>query len=618
MIVSISNASKVFNGKEILKNLNAVIEDNSRIGLIGANGVGKSTLLNIITSLMNVDSGEVFINTSKSIGYLEQSGGLESGRSVFEELKSAYAPLIEIQKQMTNLEALMATDENAAKKYASLSTYFEQHDGYNTDVKTQIMINGMGFSGMENNTVSTLSGGEKTRLKMAKLLLQKPDLLILDEPTNHLDLQTVDWLEEYLSTYKSALLIVSHDRYFLDKTVNEIWEIEDKTLCSFSGNYSKFVVLKEQKNQRILKEYEAQQKHIDFLEDYIAKNIVRASTTKSAQSRRNELEKMEIIEKPSFLKKKVKLDFSFDKEPFKDVLDVSGLSVYGGENLLCSNIDFHLLKGQKVAVIGSNGIGKTAFLKTILKLNPIKEGKVVWGKNVKVGYYDQELSGYDNKMPVIDALWNKHRALNDYEVRSALGGVLLTGENVFKPCGVISGGERARLAFADLMLQKANVLIFDEPTNHLDMYTKEILEEALLKFEGTVILVSHDRYLLNRVPNLIMCLDKNGAELYTGGYDSYINKLKNQTRQKQEKEVNTNENPKQKKEQRRQAASHRDLLKKTEAQIKQTESELSELEQQLKDPEVSADYVKLNEICTKTDELRALLDELYEKWMEIQ
>ncbi|MBE6904611.1 MAG: ABC-F family ATP-binding cassette domain-containing protein, partial [Ruminococcaceae bacterium] len=546
MIVSISNASKVFNGKEILKNINAVIENQSRIGLIGANGVGKSTLLNIITSAINIDSGEMYINASKSIGYLEQSGGLESSRTVFEELKSAYAPLIEIQKQMTQLEALMATDEGAAKKYASLSTYFEQHDGYNTDVKTQIMINGMGFSGMENNIVSTLSGGEKTRLKMAKLLLQKPDLLILDEPTNHLDLQTVDWLEDYLSTYKSALLLVSHDRYFLDKTVNEIWEIEDRTLCSFPGNYSKFVVLKEEKNQRILKEYEAQQKQIEFLEDYIAKNIVRASTTKSAQSRRNELERMEIIEKPSFLKKKVKLNFTFDKEPFKDVLDVSGLCVCGGDNVLCQNIDFHLLKGQKVAVIGANGIGKTAFLKTILKINPIKEGKVTWGKNVKIGYYDQELSGYDDKMPVIDALWNKHKSLNDFEIRSALGGVLLSGENVFKPCGVISGGERARLAFADLMLQKANVLIFDEPTNHLDMYTKEILEEALLRFEGTVILVSHDRYLLNRVPTQIFCLEKDGAQIYLGGYDSYINKIKNQN---QEKASKPTEPSKQKKQQ---------------------------------------------------------------------
>ena len=619
MIVSLNKITKVFNGKDILKDINAVIEDRDRIGLIGVNGAGKSTLLNIICGKLNADSGEFSKNPQKKIGYLEQNSGLESSSTIYNELKNVFNDILSIQSELKSLEKQMSTAKGTeydgiSKKYAALLTFFEQKDGYNIDVKIKMMLNGMGFSDKNPDTVvSTLSGGEKTRLKMAKLLLEQPELLILDEPTNHLDFKTVAWLEEYLTSYKGALLTVSHDRYFLNKTVTSMWEIENLTLSVYPGNYSKYISLKEERTQRAIKEYEAQQKEVASLEEYVAKNMVRASTSKSAKSRQNSLDKMVRLEKPSFYNKRAKIEFTAEKEPVKDILDVTDLNISVGGKQLCENVNIHLLKGEKIALVGANGIGKSTFLKQIQKLLPLTKGKVTWGKNVKIGYYDQELSGFNPRSTVIDELWNRNKALSEFEIRSALGGVLLTGENVYKQVRVISGGEKAKLAFAELMLQKANVLILDEPTNHLDMYTKEILEKALCTFDGTVILVSHDRYLLNRVPTKIAELTQNGFEIFPGNFDSY-NEKKSMPKPSVKVEEALKEPAPKSKEQRRAAAQNKDKSKKTEAEIQKTEEAILQAEKALEDPVLAADYIKVEEKCTELSSLKEHLSKLYEDW----
>ncbi len=629
MLVSIDGLCKSFGERQILKDINLTIEEKSRYGLIGVNGAGKSTLLDIIMGNLSYEKGNIYKNDSTTIGFLKQNNGLERENTIIEEMRKAFEDVITAQERMISLGEEMgkiadkesSEYKTATEKYSRCQAIIDSRDGYNIDVKIMTVLNGMGFSDKDLNTViSTLSGGEKTRLAIAKLLLEEPNLLILDEPTNHLDFKTLVWLENYLLDYNGGILVVSHDRYFLDKIVDTVFEIDRGRLYTYKGNYSKFLVLKEERRIRQQKEYETQQEEIARLQAYIDKNITRASTSNSAKSRVKALENMEIIEKPDGDLKTMRLRFETIKEPYKDVLKVTNLGVCVGEDkkLLCSNINLHIRKGEKVAIIGDNGIGKSSFLKTIQGIIPQYGGSIEWGKNVSLSYYEQENLNINQEKLAIDELWDRFPHINETEIRKALGNVLLTKDDVYKKVKIISGGERAKLAFSILMLEKANVMILDEPTNHLDLASKEVLEKALSDYEGTLIFVSHDRYLLNKVPDRIVEIQKDGLFISDGGYEEY--------KERKElffaKEERIEEKPKEEKqkgsyrskEQRRLDVQRKNRIKELEKLIEETEEKIAFLEEEMTTEEVFSDYVLMNEKCQKLEESKENLEGFYEEW----
>ena len=632
MLVTIEDVSKVYLGNEVLQGIEGTIEDSDRIGLIGANGAGKSTLLRLICGLEDPDGGTIGRANNKTIGFLQQNRGLDKGSTILDEMKLVFDDLYALQRELKQMEQRMAelhsdpaAFDTLSKEYAQKQTYFEQKDGYLIDVKIKTILNGMGFGDKPLETViHTLSGGEKTRLAMAKLLLEQPDLLVLDEPTNHLDFKTLMWLEEYLSSYKGALLIVSHDRYFLDKCVTKIWEIENHKLMSFSGNYSKYTLLKQEYVERRTKEYEIQQKQIASMQDYVDRNMARASTAKSARSRLNALEKMEIIEKPAAFHKPPHIRFTYDREPVKDVLDISHLELSVGRGasakLLAKDITLHVNRGEKVAVIGANGIGKSSLLKAVQSLIPCPSGTVTWGRNTRISYYDQEMASLNPENTVLEELWGRFPQLSEHQVRSALGGVLLTGENVFKKVGVISGGERAKLSLAILMQEKPNVLILDEPTNHIDLYTKEVLEQALADYTGTILVVSHDRYLLNKVPTKIVEMFANEIRAYDGKFDDYLAAVqREQAAETEEKPVVIK--PKgggyKSKQQKSLEAKMRARLRELEGLVEQTEQQVAQLESEIATPEVYQDYLVMNEKCAELEQKKELYSRYFDEWVEL-
>ena len=534
MLLNVEHLYKYFNGQALLKDINFTVEDREAVGLIGINGCGKSTLLNIITGSEGYDKtpeglGSVNIAGKASIGFLRQNSGLNSELTIGEEMKNAFAPLLETLDKMKVLEKKMADGgdiDDISHEYAELSSYFEARDGYRIDVKIKQVLNGMGFgSTPTDRVISTLSGGEKTRLALAKLLLEEPNLLILDEPTNHLDFETLMWLEDYLKGYKGAIIIVSHDRYFLNKVCTRICEIEQGRLTSYRGDYSSYLVQKKMNSERQLKEYEAQQKEIAKLEDYVAKNLVRASTSKMAKSRQHMLDRIERIDKPLMYTKPPKIKLEYDIEPTKDIVRVVDCPLVVGEGAdkkeLIKSLTMNVRRGEHVAIIGANGIGKTSILKLIQGIIPHEGGNISWGGNVKISYFEQEHAILDPHKTVLEEIMDRYPRLSEQQARSVLGAVLLTGENVFKPISVLSGGERAKLCFAIMALNRGNVLVLDEPTNHLDLSTKEVLEDALAEFGGTIILVSHDRYLLNKVASRIIEIKHDEANSYEGNFDAY-------------------------------------------------------------------------------------------------
>lgn len=630
MISELKNVCVSFGANEILTDINFKIEDKDRIGLIGANGAGKSTLLNVITKNLEITSGEL-ITTSKRIGYLKQSAELVSNLTVKEIFESVFSELLSVEKELKKLYSEISLyEENSAEykalfsKYAQLQTRFEQQDGYNINVKINTVKTGMGFSDIDDNRlVSSLSGGEKTRLSLASLLLSEPDLLILDEPTNHLDFKTLSWLEDYLSSYKGAVLMVSHDRYFLDKCVNEIAEIYKGKLSRYKGNYSKYVILKAEKIANMEKEYEKQQNEIASLKEYIAKNKVRASTAKSAKSRENTLEKMEILEKPSDYLKSIKLNFEYKNEPVNDVLDVKNLCVKIEDKILKENINLHVLRGEKIAIVGENGIGKSTFLKAILGFSKDSTGEVNWGGNVKKAYFEQESSLLHNEKTVLSEIHDRYPNMYEGEIRSLLGKVLITGENIYKNVGVLSGGEKAKLKFTIMSLEKGNVLILDEPTNHLDLGAKEVLDKALFDYTGTIIMVSHDRYLLNKVPTKIIEITKDDMIFYDGNYDYYLEKKKDFQPQKQEAKAESSEKQTREnayfrsKEDRKKEAKRKNDIKNLEKAIEEKENLCKELQKEIADPIFSSDFEVLTEKCNQLEETKNELNSLYEKWEEL-
>ena len=642
MLLNVEHLYKYFNGQALLKDINFTVEDREAVGLIGINGCGKSTLLNIITGSEGYDKtpeglGSVNIAGKASIGVLRQNSGLNSELTIGEEMKNAFAPLLETLDKMKFLEKKMADGgdiDSISHEYAELSSYFEARDGYRIDVKIKQVLNGMGFgSTPTDRVISTLSGGEKTRLALAKLLLEEPNLLILDEPTNHLDFETLMWLEDYLKGYKGAIIIVSHDRYFLNKVCTRICEIEQGRLTSYRGDYSSYLVQKKMNSERQLKEYEAQQKEIAKLEDYVAKNLVRASTSKMAKSRQHMLDRIERIDKPLMYSKPPKIKLEYDIEPTKDIVRVVDCPLVVGEGAdkkeLIKSLTMNVRRGEHVAIIGANGIGKTSILKLIQGIIPHEGGNISWGGNVKISYFEQEHAILDPHKTVLEEIMDRYPRLSEQQARSVLGAVLLTGENVFKPISVLSGGERAKLCFAIMALNRGNVLVLDEPTNHLDLSTKEVLEDALAEFGGTIILVSHDRYLLNKVASRIIEIKHDEVNSYEGNFDAYSEAVNaaRQLKMQSEAEIKRAEEEKaykenkarqyRSKEQRAADAQKRNRIRELEKEIEDTEVLIFELENAISDPEIASDYSKMSEKCKELEEAKTTLDQKMDEWAEL-
>lgn len=642
MLLNVEHLYKYFNGQALLKDINFTVEDREAVGLIGINGCGKSTLLNIITGSEGYDKtpeglGSVNIAGKASIGFLRQNSGLNSEFTIGEEMKNAFAPLLETLDKMKVLEKKMADGgdiDSISHEYAELSSYFEARDGYRIDVKIKQVLNGMGFgSTPTDRVISTLSGGEKTRLALAKLLLEEPNLLILDEPTNHLDFETLMWLEDYLKGYKGAIIIVSHDRYFLNKVCTRICEIEQGRLTSYRGDYSSYLVQKKMNSERQLKEYEAQQKEIAKLEDYVAKNLVRASTSKMAKSRQHMLDRIERIDKPLMYSKPPKIKLEYDIEPTKDIVRVVDCPLVVGEGAdkkeLIKSLSMNVRRGEHVAIIGANGIGKTSILKLIQGIIPHEGGNISWGGNVKISYFEQEHAILDPHKTVLEEIMDRYPRLSEQQARSVLGAVLLTGENVFKPISVLSGGERAKLCFAIMALNRGNVLVLDEPTNHLDLSTKEVLEDALAEFGGTIILVSHDRYLLNKVASRIIEIKHDEVNSYEGNFDAYSEAVNaaRQLKMQSEAEIKRAEEEKaykenkakqyRSKEQRAADAQKRNRIRELEKEIEDTEVLIFELENAISDPEIASDYSKMSEKCKELEETKTALDQKMDEWAEL-
>lgn len=631
MILEITGLSKSFGAKTVLSDLDLKIEDRDRIGLIGENGAGKSTLLNIIVGDLDYDGGTVAKGSGKRIGFLRQDSGLALGGTIISEMRSVFASVLKSEERLRALEHEMSAINHNSEKYYALSAEYEHEknrfeaaDGYNINVKINTVLTGMGFSSFDPETsVDRLSGGERTRLALAKLLLEDPDLLILDEPTNHLDFKTLGWLEDYLSSYNGAILTVSHDRYFLDKIVNTVCEMENKTLVRYNAGYTKYLDLKVARLTRMQKEYDRQMREIAELEDFIARNKVRASTTKRAHSREMELERMEMKERPTPPPKPPKFRFEYEREPVKDVLTIEGLRLEVGEGaerkLLCPHIDLTVRRGEKIAIVGMNGVGKSTFIKTILEILPCSEGIVEWGRNVRAGYYDQHNSYLHPNKTVLDELWDMFPRSDELTLRSALGRARITGDNVFKTISVLSGGEKARLSFAALTLKDSNVLVLDEPTNHMDISCKEALDEALREYTGTIIMVSHDRYLLNRVPTRIIEMFPDKLVSYNGVYDDYL-RLKEDTQAavKEEKKPTKNETAYYRtKQQKSEDAKRRNRIKAIEAEIVADDERLATIEAEMTNPEICADYEKMTALCAEMEQLKNSQNALMDEWAEL-
>lgn len=642
MLANLININKFYNGKQILKNVSLTIDEKDRIGLIGVNGCGKTTLLRILTGKELPDrstekDGIVSFASKASVGYLEQMAGLDRDSTVIDEMKSVFKKLDATLERMKQLEQQMKNDadvsEEVSEEYSRLAAYYEANDGYTTDVKIKTVLNGMGFTEKEyDRTIHGFSGGEKTRLAIAKLLLEEPNLLILDEPTNHLDFKTILWLEDYLKDYKGALLIVSHDRYFLDRIVTSVCEIERGMLTRYKGNYTAFTRLKKESVNRQQKEYEAQQKEIAKMEDFIARNKVRASTANSAKSREKALERMEIIEKPVSVSNNANIHFEYTVTPPFDILSVKDIDITvgsgAGKKTLAEHISFEVKRGEKLGIIGDNGIGKSTLLKIIQGMLP-HSGKIRWASNVRISYFEQESANLDPFNTVIDELHRHYPILTDLDIRSLLGSVGITGENVFKETGVISGGERAKVCFALMMLEKGNVLILDEPTNHLDLDAKEAIEQALDEFDGTVIFVSHDRYLLNKIAGRLLEIRTDGTEMYEGGFDYYLEVNRKRRMEEQavidaqkaqkaaeiaaEKSVKAYKS----KEQRTLEAKRRNRIRELENALEDIQQQLDVLQEEITKEEVYSDFELMNSKCSLIDELKQKSDKMFDEIVEL-
>ena len=624
MLLTLENVSFGYDDKRILEHIGFTISEGERIGLIGPNGEGKTTLLKLMSGALAPDEGKVLKKSGLKIGYLEQNGGLESARTVYEEMQTVFSDVQRAMDAQREIAAQMTAEEEGSDAFRALSARYEQldkriaaQDGYHADVRIRTVLNGMGFGDMYGQKISDMSGGEKTRLKLCRLLLEQPDILFLDEPTNHLDVSTLFWLESYLKNYRGALFTVSHDRYFLDATVGKIFELENCRVRAFRGNYSKYKILKAEQYEHDLREYEKQQEEIAALEDYVARNIVRATTARSAQSRVKKLENMERLEKPLPPPQPPVFAFETTEKSEERTLSVEGLDLTAGEKQLLSGAAFEVRRGEKIAIVGENGAGKSTLIRALVKG---RAPSVRWGRYTRIGYYDQENADLDPEETVLGALWHRYTALSQTQARALLARAKLGAEDIEKRVSALSGGERAKLALVLLEAQRANVLVLDEPTNHLDLQARESLEAALRAFDGTLLFVSHDRYFISALADKIIELEGGRLTVYPFGYAEYTaakeaaaGRAEAQAKaEKAEERAAKKESSYRSKAERAEEARRRQLLKQTEADIAAAEAAIEALNNEIARPEVAADYKRMGEACAELDRLHARLDELYE------
>ncbi|EIX7692689.1 ABC-F family ATP-binding cassette domain-containing protein [Listeria monocytogenes] len=642
ILLQVQQISKFFGAEVFLDNIKLEVKTGDRIALVGRNGAGKSTLLKIIAGKMSYDGGTISKPKSVEIGYLAQNTGLESSKTIWDEMLSVFDSLRRMEADLRKMELRLGEPElyNDPEKYQALMTdydtlqhTFKESGGYTYEAEIRSVLNGLRFYPEDYEVeIASLSGGQKTRLALAKLLLAKQDILVLDEPTNHLDIETLAWLETYLQNYHGSLIIVSHDRYFLDKVVNQVYEISRTKIDHYKGNYSSFVNQKQAKLEQMWKEFDKQQKQIAKLEDFVARNIVRASTTKRAQSRRKQLEKMDVLGRPQGDEKAAHFGFQFEKQTGKDVLMVDQLSIgYAKDKRIASNLTFEMKRQDSLALVGPNGIGKSTLLKTLIRDIPALSGEFHFGAGVKIGYYDQEQAKLTSNKTVLMELWDDYPELNEVNVRTTLGNFLFSDDDVLKNVQSLSGGEKARLALAKLTLLEANVLILDEPTNHLDIESKEVLEAALIDFEGTILFVSHDRYFINRIASKIVELAPEKATVFLGDYDYYQEKLAEEKelarldaedRRKKGEQVEATSsvrklNYQEEKEQQKLLRQRKRKLEEVEKSMEATDKKIAELELQLTNPEVFQDHEKALEITQELDAVKADGEKLMEEWEQI-
>ncbi|SJZ69876.1 ABC-F family ATP-binding cassette domain-containing protein [Fructilactobacillus lindneri] len=637
IILQANNLTKRFNGETLFKNINLTISEKSHIGLVGQNGAGKSTILKMLIGIEAVSEGTITKKKNLSIGYLPQNTGLHSDKSILDEMETAFADLIKEEQKLHKLEVEIsnqATIENpkklaeVSKSYDELQADFTRRNGYGYKAEIRTVLSGFGFKEIDfNRKINELSGGQQTRLAIAKLLLEKPQLLVLDEPTNHIDMETTDWLENYLQAYNGALLIISHDRYFMDKVVNEIYNLDNGKIDYYKGNYSNFTKEKIHRQSIAEKDFEKQQKKIKKEEEFVKKNIVRASTTKRAQSRQKQLDKMEVLNKPSHTHKTAKFRFNPERKSGNVVLDVDNLAIGYQDQVLSYPINIHLKRYQRMAVFGPNGIGKSTLLKTILGQLPKIKGTVQFGTGVSIGYYDQQQASLHPQKDVLHELWDDYPTTPEGEIRSILGSFLFSGNDVEKSVANLSGGEKARLLLTKLSMNRDNFLILDEPTNHLDIESINVLEKALLQFQGTILFVSHDRYFINKLATHILELSPNGSKVYIGNYDYYKAK-KNEEQEISEHEqqkksditkqvsnlTETKQRYQDKKTQQREIRKLKRNIADLETQLNQIEIDKKELEKQMTLPENYNDRTKSQDLQTQLEKINHQQEQAETAW----
>ena len=637
ILLQVQQVARYFGADTLFENVSLDVSDNSRIALVGRNGVGKSTLLKMIIGNESPDAGQITKKKGLTIGYLAQNTGLESDKTIYAEMLSVFERLQIMEKNLHEMEAKIAdpgADHSSSAYSQLLNQYdqllhdFEEQNGYGYEAEVRSVLHGFHFEQEDyDRKISSLSGGQKTRLALAKLLLEQRDLLILDEPTNHLDIDTLTWLEGYVQNYKGALLIVSHDRYFLDRIVNEVYEISHHHSSYYKGNYSTYIDQKAERLRQDWKNYEKQQAEISKLEDFVNKNLVRASTTKRAQSRRKQLEKMERLERPEGDEKGPHFKFTADSQSGNIVLTVKDAAIGYDGRIISSPINIDLRKNQVMAIVGPNGIGKSTLLKSVLGQIPFVKGSSEFGTNVKVGYYDQEQHNLHDKKTVLNELWDDHPTTPEKDIRSILGSFLFIGDDVSKVVHNLSGGEKARLLLTKLAMKHDNFLILDEPTNHLDIDSKEVLENAVMDFNGTVLFVSHDRYFINKVATCVLEIAPQGSTLYLGDYDYYLEKKAEQEEiaaakstaetpiENSPKEVSTGKvNYQQGKERQKQERRLKRSVEEFEQLVEKLDAQKNDLENQMSSPENYNDLEKMGELQAKLQEISKKLAEAEENW----
>ncbi|RNB91506.1 ABC transporter ATP-binding protein [Brevibacillus fluminis] len=639
ILLQAERIQKAYGIDVILQDISLQIQTGERVGLVGVNGAGKSTLMKILAGQLSYDSGAVRIPKEVTMGYLAQNTGLESENSIWAEMLTVFTDLQKEEAELRKLEAMMGDSavladerryQQILENYSRRSEAFKERGGYSYEASIRGVLHGLRFAEMDyQSPIKTLSGGQKTRLALAKLLLQSPDLLLLDEPTNHLDIETLTWLEGYLQNYKGAVLIVSHDRYFLDKLVNVVYEIERTRATRYVGNYSRFLDLKAASLEQELKKFDKQQEEIAKLEDFIARNLARASTTKRAQSRRKTLEKMDRMDKPIAHNKSANFSFDISKMSGHVVMKASSLSIGYPDAVLSRNLSFEIEREERVALVGPNGIGKSTLLKTIVGQLHQHAGTFQMGSNVMIGYYDQEQRHLNTSKTILAEIWDDYPLMPEKDVRTLLGNFLFSGDDVQKRIGELSGGERARVSLAKLLLKQANFLIFDEPTNHLDILSKEVLENALYDYPGTILFVSHDRYFLNKIATRVLELSPEGVTSYLGNYDYFVEKKQELAEMAAEQAAanaakrGTSSEPVEKssyeqdKDAKRRERQRQKRLEEIEATIMQCEETIARLESELCLPEVYSDHVQAQQRNDQIQQAKTQIESLYEEWQEL-